>query len=95
MNNKVVIVIDMLNGFAKQGALYSKNIKDIIPTIKEIVEEHDNVIFVADSHSPNDIEMKQYPLHCLTDTEEAQIVSELAGYANSETICASSVSVKQ
>ena len=79
---KLIIVVDMLNGFAKFGPLSSKNINAIIPNIKSYLinnEKYDN-IFLCDFHSENDIEMKEYPLHCLANTEEAKIVDELVNF---------------
>jgi len=79
---KVICVIDMLNGFTKIGPLSSDLIKNIIPNIENYlnINKKINNLFICDSHSKNDIEMKQYPLHCLVQTEEAEIVSELLPY---------------
>ncbi|QNM93487.1 cysteine hydrolase [Mycoplasma sp. Pen4] len=83
MNNKpLVIVVDMLNGFIKHGPLASKNIGEIIPTIKNVIENHDDTIFVSDHHSENDLEMKYYPEHCLAGTDESEIVDELKQFAH-------------
>lgn len=79
---KLIIVVDMLNGFTKFGPLSSKNINAIIPNIKSYLinnKKYDN-IFLCDFHSKNDIEMKEYPLHCLANTEEAKIVDELVNF---------------
>lgn len=79
---KVICVIDMLNGFTKIGPLSSDLIKNIIPNIENYlnINKKINNLFICDSHSKNDIEMKQYPLHSLVQTEEAEIVSELLPY---------------
>ncbi|TPE57157.1 cysteine hydrolase [[Mycoplasma] falconis] len=82
MKKSLTIVVDMLNGFAKVGPLADKNIKDIIPEIKNVLEKSENILFINDSHSPNDLEMAYYPDHCLTGTYEAEIVDELKPYAN-------------
>ncbi|WP_036452887.1 cysteine hydrolase family protein [Mycoplasma buteonis] len=80
-NKELIIVIDMLNGFAKTGPLASDNINAIIPNIQKILENKkaDN-LFICDSHSTSDLEMKCYPEHCLTNTYEAKVVSELEKY---------------
>ncbi|WP_406613709.1 cysteine hydrolase family protein [Mycoplasma corogypsi] len=78
---RLVLVVDMLNGFSKFGPLASNNVTKIIPVIKDIVESSDNNIFICDSHSVNDLEMKNYPVHCLTNSPEAEVVEELAPYA--------------
>ncbi|MHA3828660.1 cysteine hydrolase family protein [Mycoplasma sp. Z1473D] len=80
MDKKLLIVVDMLNGFAYKGALASPNIAKIIPTIQSIVQEFDNNLFVCDHHSIDDLEMKLYPIHCLANDPESEIVSELKPY---------------
>ncbi|WP_129725219.1 cysteine hydrolase family protein [Mycoplasmopsis citelli] len=82
MNKKLIIVVDMLNGFAKFGPLSSDNVKKIIPSIYEELRKGDDVIFVSDAHYENDLEMCVYPLHCQKNSEEAQIVSELHEFVN-------------
>ena len=79
---KLICVVDMLNGFAKSGPLSDDLIKNIIPDIKLYLNKnnkYDN-IFICDSHSEDDIEMKQYPFHCLKNSEESKIVDELLPY---------------
>lgn len=74
------IVVDMLNGFTKIGPLASEEILKIIPNIKREIVKYENNIFLCDSHSKKDLEMLQYPLHCLAGTEESEIVAELKPY---------------
>ncbi|UUD35737.1 cysteine hydrolase [Mycoplasmopsis caviae] len=79
---KLICVIDMLEGFCNSGNLASPLIKKIVPNIKNLLEENkeqDN-LFICDSHNSYDLEMQQYPLHCLKETKEAQVVSELKSY---------------
>ncbi|WLP85189.1 isochorismatase family cysteine hydrolase [Mycoplasma seminis] len=80
MNKRLLIVVDMLNGFAYEGALASNNIKDIIPTIQDIVQNFDNNLFVCDHHYEDDLEMQVYPQHCLANSTQAQIVPQLQPY---------------
>jgi len=81
-----LLVIDMLKGFLEEGCpLYcGEKARAIIPCAKELVESETNkgskVFFICDSHSPNDAEFKMFPPHCIKDTEEAEIIPELAGY---------------
>ncbi|WP_041594014.1 isochorismatase family cysteine hydrolase [Mycoplasma crocodyli] len=76
----ILIVIDMLNGFAKEGSLFSNNIKKIIPNIEKVLQVYNDNLFICDSHLESDIEMKCYPLHCLKGSDESEIVSELKPY---------------
>ncbi|MFV8474538.1 cysteine hydrolase family protein [Mycoplasma sp. Z631] len=80
MDKKLLIVVDMLNGFAYKGALASSNIAKIIPTIANIVQEFDHNLFVCDHHSIEDLEMKLYPIHCLANDVESEIVAPLVPY---------------
>ncbi|WP_406616818.1 cysteine hydrolase family protein [Mycoplasmopsis adleri] len=81
MKNKI-FVVDMLNGFCNMGALQSKEVATIIPNIASYLREHknDSITFINDAHSKKDLEMKQYPVHCLKNTKEAEIVDELKPY---------------
>ncbi|MFV8473002.1 cysteine hydrolase family protein, partial [Mycoplasma sp. SH20] len=80
MDKKLLIVVDMLNGFAYKGALASSNVAKIIPTIANIVQEFDHNLFVCDHHSAEDLEMKFYPIHCLANDVESEIVAPLVPY---------------
>ncbi|QJG66800.1 cysteine hydrolase family protein [Mycoplasma phocoenae] len=84
MDNKITIVIDMQNGFAKEGNMYSSQVAQIIPTVKEILENSKHKLFVLDSHHTGDLEMNLYPEHCIAGTWEADVVDELAEYLNQE-----------
>jgi nicotinamidase/pyrazinamidase len=78
-----LFVIDMLNDFLrKDGALYcGDKSREIIPFVKGKIEEFhkigDLVVFICDSHDPDDIEFKIFPKHCVAGTEGAQIIDEL------------------
>ncbi|WP_117275477.1 cysteine hydrolase family protein [Mycoplasmopsis edwardii] len=85
MKKSVIFVIDLINGFAKSGALYDKRIKDIIPDVKDIIDKSDSEVhFVCDAHSKDDIEMEQYPPHCIKGTEESEVVDELKFHIKSD-----------
>ncbi|WP_025755447.1 cysteine hydrolase family protein [Mycoplasmopsis cricetuli] len=77
MKNKLTFVIDMINGFTKEGPLASKTIQKIIAPMQKYLKNQKNIIFICDAHSSNDLEMKQYPLHCQSGSFEAKIVDEL------------------
>ncbi|MBW0595939.1 cysteine hydrolase [Mycoplasma anatis] len=81
MLNKI-FVVDMVNGFAHHGNLYSKNIEDIIKPIAKFLEinKSSSITFLCDFHEQDDIEMNEYPLHCLKNTSESEVVKELSKY---------------
>lgn len=82
MLNKI-FVVDMVNGFALNGNLYSKNIENIIEPIANFLEKNNgsSITFLCDSHDQDDIEMNEYPLHCLKNTIESEVVNKLTKYA--------------
>ncbi|GHT76366.1 isochorismatase [Bacteroidia bacterium] len=84
---KVLIIIDMLNGFCREGyPLSLPNYNPEIETyIKKQIEEYqsnnDKVIFICDSHKLSDPEINDpYPPHCMDGTPEAEIIDTLSNY---------------
>ncbi|MBN4089540.1 cysteine hydrolase [Mycoplasma enhydrae] len=81
----MIFVVDMVKGFCKKGNLVSEDINKIIPDVKEYLEankDNSEIIFINDNHHKDDIEMEVYPLHCLANTEESEVVDELKCFAN-------------
>jgi nicotinamidase-related amidase len=81
---KLLIVVDMVNGFVREGVMSSKNIEHIIPRIEQLVkkakEREEGVVFIKDTHNPDSLEFKKFPPHCLKGTSESELVSELKPY---------------
>ena len=77
----VTIVVDVLNGFCKEGNLASPHCAGAIPRIRRILERRlqadDALIFLADTHDPHDREFEVFPVHCVRGTHEAEVVDEL------------------
>ncbi len=86
--SSVVLVVDMLKGFCEEGhPLYSgEGARRIIPNIQSLLDRElaqgSKVIFIADSHEPDDLEFKVFSPHCIKGSEEAQVIPELAKYAD-------------
>ena len=78
--NNVLIVIDMINDFMdSDGALFvGDHSLKIVPEIRKLVKlEHLNerpVVFVKDSHTPNDKEFARFPKHALALSWGARII---------------------
>lgn len=76
-----MISVDMINGFAKEGALYSPRVKALIPQIAELIKACGNVgiphIAFADAHPEDSPEFSYYPPHCMTGSVESELVEEL------------------
>ena len=81
MPGKVLMVIDVQEGFTRQGQLASDTCTDAIPRIRKIVEEERTagtpVIFTKDSHREGDPEFEMFPPHCIVGTPEHELVEEL------------------
>lgn len=90
---KVLLIIDMLNGFCRKGFPLSlenstENIESYISKrIEETINEKGKVIFICDSHKMTDPEINNpYPPHCMEGTEEAEIIDSLINYADKSII---------
>lgn len=90
---KILIIIDMLNGFCRKG--YPLSLpnstagieKYIASRINIFIKKRGKVIFICDSHSLVDPEIgNPYPPHCMKGTEEAEIIDELKPFANTATV---------
>ncbi len=79
---KLLIVIDMVNGFVKEGALAAPSIQRILPENKRLVEafiagDDSAVAFIRDSHTPNAVEFQTFGSHCLEGTVESELEDTL------------------
>jgi nicotinamidase-related amidase len=77
-----LLVIDMLNDFIEEkGALVVPGAKRIVPFIREVLEEFRSlgrpVIFIKDSHRPDDAEFAYWPPHAVAGTWGGEVVEEL------------------
>ena len=82
---KLRVVIDMVNGFIREGALADPEIARIIPGIVEWIEEgikeqNTAIAFVKDVHTEGATEFVDFPPHCEKGTREAELVDELKPY---------------
>ena len=83
---EVLIVVDMVNGFAREGMLASPLVDAIVPNVVEYVEEAKKenrlIIFIKDTHDKDSVEFRRFgdEPHCLRGTREAQLVDELVPY---------------
>jgi len=85
--SSALLIIDMLNDFVREGAPLSvPKTKDVIPFIKAEIQkartEGIPVIYICDSHEPDDSEFFRFgwPPHAIKGTEGAKVISELAPF---------------
>lgn len=88
----VVLVVDMLRGFLEAGhggethKLYcGEDSRQIIPNVRRLLEEEQargsHIIFVVDTHDPDDKEFQTFASHCVRGTEETKVIPELEDIA--------------
>jgi len=79
--NTVLVIVDMVNGFAREGALMSKRVEDLIPEIVGISEKCSELgiqkIAFADCHTDLSPEFDAYLIHCMRDSSESEVVEEI------------------
>ena len=79
--SKILIIIDMVEGFASFGNLSSENVKNIAQDISVLANiSHLNgarIVHLTDSHLKNASEFNAYPVHCVIGSGEEDIVAEL------------------
>lgn len=77
----VLIIVDMINGFAREGALQSPRVEGLIPQITELSKECGKLgvkkIVFADCHTDESPEFSAYPAHCKCGTSESEVVDEI------------------
>jgi nicotinamidase/pyrazinamidase len=89
-SSTAIIVIDMLVGFVKHGNLFSPRYAPMLPRLREHLERATaagaHVIFLADTHAPDDPEFRMFPPHCVKGSGEEEVVPELADFVRRGTL---------
>ena len=87
---KTILVIDMLNGFCREGNLASARLDTITPRLRDYLlreqESGADVVFLVDTHTVDDPEFAMFPAHCVEGSGEDEIVPELAPLAARGTV---------
>lgn len=78
----VMISVDVINGFCKEGPLASARVGRIAQPIADLFARAHalgvrNFALTQDTHDPDTPEFKSYPPHCIRGTEESEAVDEL------------------
>lgn len=77
----VLVIIDMINGFTREGDMKSGRAESIIPAVAGLAKECDRqgigILAFADSHTDLSPEFLSYPAHCMAGTSESEVVDEI------------------
>lgn len=77
----VLVVIDLVNAFAREGPFQSPRIDTLVPTITRLVRLCRNrgvmVLAFADCHTADSPEYDLFPTHALAGTSECELVDEI------------------
>ena len=86
----LVILVDIINGFIREGAMSDGRIAEIIPPnvqlLKAAKEKGIQVVATADCHESDAAEFQMVPCHCVVNTSESQVVKELTDEGGFEVI---------
>ncbi len=79
-----IVVVDMVNGFAEAGALYSPRVRDIIAPIAALLDQAREMhkIFFLDAHPAEATEFDVFPPHCIKGTAEADLHKDLKDFVD-------------
>ena len=77
----LLVIVDIVNGFVREGAMASPLVEDIIPPTVSLMEKckSKNIpsVAFADCHAADCAEFSSFPPHCIKDTSESEIVDEI------------------
>lgn len=80
-NKTLAVFVDIINGFINEGAMSCPRVGDIIPPnavlMKKCAESGMLAAAFADCHKKDAAEFMSFPPHCIENTSESEIVSEL------------------
>lgn len=90
MYKGMLIIVDMVNGFVKEGALADPKIAEKAPRQIELIKEakarRDLIVFIKDTHEVDSVEHKRFggAKHCVRGTGEELVIDELKEYEYNE-----------
>jgi len=80
-NQTALVIVDMINGFVREGALKSPRVEAIIPEIVGLMRKCDAKdiakLAFADCHTEASPEFGAYPVHCMKGNSESEVIDEI------------------
>lgn len=78
---KLLVIVDVINGFVHDGALADPDTAHIIPKIEQLaqtfIKEGQPIVAFRDCHTPDSVEFESFPPHCVIGTGQEELVPEL------------------
>ena len=84
--HKGLIVVDMVNGFVREGGLHDRRIEEVIPYQKKLLDQYvkdfEMILFIKDCHDVDSVEHNRFQgiKHCIKGTTEVEIIDEFQPY---------------
>ena len=82
--HKALIIVDMINGFVREGNLHDYRIAKTIPRqlelIKEYQERQELILFIKEAHTKDSTEVARLGKHAIVGTGEEELIDELKKY---------------
>jgi nicotinamidase/pyrazinamidase len=89
-SRKAIVVIDMLVGFCRHGSLYSPRYDPLAARLTTHLAAEEaagaSLVFLADTHRPDDPEFRTFPPHCVEGSGEEEVIPELTEFAQRGTL---------
>lgn len=93
-SDTVFIMLDIVNGFVRQGNLKSERVENIIDPVVDLMRQCEDKgierLCFADCHNKNAVEFDSFPLHCIKGHIESDLVDEIVKEGNYTLICKNS-----
>ena len=90
MKKIMLVVIDLVRGFIKEGALAAPEMERVVPNVAKLVEQAHNakqkVVLVRAWHSAKSEEFLKWPKHCVAGSNECLFVPEIEPYQRFATV---------
>jgi len=88
---KLIINVDMVNGFVNEGPMHDEYIRNTIPyqiSLMELAEKDPKSmnIIIKDTHKKDAIEFKKFPVHCVENTSESELIDELKRFETEDAL---------
>ncbi len=87
---KCLIIVDMVNGFVREGGLADSYIEHTIKRQLELIHEYQKeeelIVFIKDCHELDSVEHQRFGdiRHCLKGTKEAELIDEFKDFEHQE-----------